>query len=62
MDQGARVDPSYAKLAAVTVLMGRSPTMAAYLAQVQALNAKAADVYRSMNFYRIAEFNDRHLR
>ena len=36
--------------------------MAAYLAQVQALNAKAADVYRSMNFYRIAEFNDRHLR
>ena len=42
--------------------MGRIPTMAAYLPQVQAVNAKAADVYRSMNFYQIAEFKDRHLR
>ena len=55
---GTRVCLSSAELAAVTALMGRIPTMAEYLAQVQAVNAKAADVYRYMNFDQIAEFKE----
>ncbi len=38
--------------------MGRIPTMAASLAQVQAVNAKAADVYRYTNFDQIADFRE----
>jgi len=53
-----RVYLSSAELAAVTALMGKIPTMAEYLAQVQAVNAKAADVYRYMNFDQIAEFKE----
>ena len=53
-----RVYLSSAELAAVTALMGRIPTMAEYLAQVPAVNAKAADVYRYMNFDQIAEFRE----
>jgi len=53
-----RVYLSSAELAAVTALMGRIPTMAEYLAQVQTVNAKAADVYRYMNFDQIAEFKE----
>jgi len=47
-----------AELAAVCALMGRIPTPAEYLAQVQAVNAKAADVYRYMNFDQIKEFSE----
>jgi aconitate hydratase 2/2-methylisocitrate dehydratase len=53
-----RVYLSSAELAAVTALMGRIPTMAEYLEQVGAVNAKAADVYRYMNFDQIAEFKE----
>jgi len=53
-----RVYLSSAELAAVTALMGRIPTMSEYLEQVQAVNAKAADVYRYMNFDQIAEFKE----
>ncbi|MFZ2629785.1 MAG: bifunctional aconitate hydratase 2/2-methylisocitrate dehydratase, partial [Rugosibacter sp.] len=51
-----RVYLSSAELAAVTALMGKIPTMAEYLVQVQVVNAKAADVYRYMNFDQIEEF------
>ncbi|MBK6631768.1 MAG: bifunctional aconitate hydratase 2/2-methylisocitrate dehydratase [Betaproteobacteria bacterium] len=47
-----------AELAAVCALMGKIPTVAEYLEQVKAVNAKAADVYRYMNFDQIAEFRD----
>ncbi|MCC2867960.1 MAG: bifunctional aconitate hydratase 2/2-methylisocitrate dehydratase [Candidatus Accumulibacter phosphatis] len=47
-----------AELAAVCALMGRIPTPAEYLEQVQTVNAKAADVYRYMNFDQIKEFSD----
>jgi aconitate hydratase 2/2-methylisocitrate dehydratase len=47
-----------AELAAVCALMGKIPTPAEYLEQVQAVNAKAADVYRYMNFDQIKEFSD----
>jgi len=53
-----RVYLGSAELAAVCALMGRIPTPAEYLEQVQAVNAKAADVYRYMNFDQIREFSE----
>jgi len=53
-----RVYLSSAELAAVTALMGKIPTMAEYLEQVKVVNAKAADVYRYMNFDQIKEFSE----
>ena len=49
---------SSAELAAVAALLGRIPTMAEYLAQVTAVNARAADIYRYMSFDKIASFKD----
>ncbi len=51
-----RVYLSSAELAAVTALMGRIPTVAEYMEQVQAVNAKAAEVYRYMSFDKIPMF------
>jgi len=53
-----RVYLSSAELAAVAALMGKLPTVAEYMAQVKTLEAKAADVYRYMNFDQIAEFKE----
>ncbi len=53
-----RVYLSSAELAAVCALMGKIPTVAEYMAQVQALNAKAGEVYRYMNFDQIKEFQE----
>jgi aconitate hydratase 2/2-methylisocitrate dehydratase len=53
-----RVYLGSAELAAVCALMGRIPTVAEYLEQVKAVNTKAADVYRYMNFDQIAEFRE----
>ncbi|SIQ22752.1 aconitase [Aromatoleum tolulyticum] len=53
-----RVYLGSAELAAVCALMGKIPTVGEYMEQVQAVNAKAADVYRYMNFDQIAEFSD----
>ena len=47
-----------AELAAVCALLGRIPTVAEYLAQVEPLNKKAAEVYRYMNFDQIAAFSE----
>ena len=52
-----RVYLASAELAAVAALLGRIPTMAEYLEQVQSLNAKADDVYRYMNFDKIKDFS-----
>ncbi len=52
-----RVYLASAELAAVAALLGRIPTMAEYLEQVQPLNAKADDVYRYMNFDKIKDFS-----
>ena len=45
-----RVYLGSAELAAVCALLGRIPTPAEYLAQVEVGNEKAADIYRYMNF------------
>ncbi len=47
---------SSAELAAVTALMGKIPSVAEYMEQVKSLEAKAADVYRYMNFNEIPQF------
>ncbi|BAL25269.1 bifunctional aconitate hydratase 2/2-methylisocitrate dehydratase [Azoarcus sp. KH32C] len=53
-----RVYLGSAELAAVCALMGKIPTVGEYMEQVQAVNAKAAEVYRYMNFDQIAEFSE----
>jgi aconitate hydratase 2/2-methylisocitrate dehydratase len=47
-----------AELASLCALMGKIPTVAEYMEGVKAVNAKAADVYRYMNFDQIKEFSD----
>jgi aconitate hydratase 2/2-methylisocitrate dehydratase len=47
-----------AELAAICALLGRIPTVAEYMEKVKAVNAKAADVYRYMNFDQITEFSE----
>jgi aconitate hydratase 2/2-methylisocitrate dehydratase len=47
-----------AELAAVCALTGKLPSVAEYMEQVQAVNAKAADIYRYMNFDQIPEFKE----
>jgi len=51
-----RVYLGSAELAAVCALLGRIPTPAEYLEQVNVVNAKAADIYRYMNFDQIPSF------
>jgi len=45
-----------AELSAMCALMGKIPSVDEYMTQIQAVNAKAADVYRYMNFDQIPEF------
>jgi aconitate hydratase 2/2-methylisocitrate dehydratase len=45
-----------AELAAVSALMGKIPTVQAYLAQVEVVNKKGIDIYRYMNFDQIEAF------
>ncbi|WP_068637657.1 bifunctional aconitate hydratase 2/2-methylisocitrate dehydratase [Thauera butanivorans] len=51
-----RVYLGSAELAAVCALMGKIPTVQEYMAQVEIVNQKAADIYRYMNFDQIEEF------
>jgi aconitate hydratase 2/2-methylisocitrate dehydratase len=53
-----RVYLGSAELSAVSALLGRLPTPAEYLEQVGIVNEKAADIYRYMNFDKIASFTD----
>jgi aconitate hydratase 2/2-methylisocitrate dehydratase len=47
-----------AELASVCALLGKIPTMAEYLANIGVLDKNAADIYRYMNFDKIADFRD----
>ena len=38
--------------------MGKIPSVAEYMEQIKVVNAKAADIYRYMNFDQIAEFKE----
>ncbi len=47
-----------AELVAICALIGKIPSVAEYMAQIKVVNAKAADIYRYMNFDQIAEFKE----
>ena len=47
-----------AELAAICALLGKIPTLTEYQDAVQGVNAKAAEIYRYMNFDQIAEFKE----
>ncbi|MBK7236812.1 MAG: bifunctional aconitate hydratase 2/2-methylisocitrate dehydratase [Sterolibacteriaceae bacterium] len=53
-----RVYLASAELASVCALMGKIPTVAEYMAQVEVVNKKAGDIYRYMNFDQIEEFKE----
>jgi aconitate hydratase 2/2-methylisocitrate dehydratase len=53
-----RVYLSSAELAAVCALMGKIPTVAEYMEQVNVVNQKAADISRYMNFDQIPAFRE----
>ena len=53
-----RVYLASAELSAVSALLGRLPNVEEYRQQFTAVNAKAADVYRYMNFDQISEFKE----
>ena len=51
-----RVYLSSAELAAVCALLGRIPTVAEYMQNIEAVNKNAGEVYRYMNFDQIDEY------
>ncbi|MDR0233317.1 MAG: bifunctional aconitate hydratase 2/2-methylisocitrate dehydratase [Zoogloeaceae bacterium] len=51
-----RVYLASAELSAISALLGRIPTLSEYMERIEPVNAKAADIYRYMNFDQIAEF------
>jgi aconitate hydratase 2/2-methylisocitrate dehydratase len=51
-----------AELAAVSAALGRLPSVAEYLERMEAVNAKAADIYRYMNFDQIETFRESKIR
>ena len=53
-----RVYLGSAELAAVCALLGRIPTPAEYMEQMEAVSKKAAGIYRYMNFDQIEEFKN----
>jgi aconitate hydratase 2/2-methylisocitrate dehydratase len=53
-----RVYLGSAELAAICALIGKIPSKEEYLEHVNVVNAKAADIYRYMNFDQISEFKD----
>lgn len=58
MGKDARVYLGSAELAAVCAQLGRIPTQAEYLAAVKMIDAMAGDIYRYLNFDRIAEYRE----
>ena len=51
-----RVYLGSAELAAICALLGRIPGVTEYMEHIETVNAKAADIYRYMNFDQIPEF------
>ena len=47
-----------AELSAIAALLGKLPTLAEYMERVKAIDAKAEDIYRYMNFDKIGEFRE----
>ncbi|MCB1762167.1 MAG: bifunctional aconitate hydratase 2/2-methylisocitrate dehydratase [Gammaproteobacteria bacterium] len=56
LGNGANVYLGSAELAVVCAVMGKIPTPAEYLQQVEGINTMADEIYRYLNFDQIAEF------
>lgn len=59
LGDGANVYLTSAELAAVGAILGRIPTPAEYLEYADKLNTMSAEIYRYLNFDKIAEFQQR---
>jgi aconitate hydratase 2/2-methylisocitrate dehydratase len=58
LGQDTQVFLGSAELAAISAQLGKLPSVAEYMERVQAVNAKASDVYRYMNFDQIEAFKE----
>ena len=57
LGNGANVYLGSAELAVVCAVMGRIPTPAEYLSQVEGINTMSDEIYRYLNFDQIARFS-----
>jgi aconitate hydratase 2/2-methylisocitrate dehydratase len=58
LGRNANVYLGSAELAAICSRLGRIPTKAEYMADIGVINEKGAEIYRYMNFDRIADYKD----
>ena len=58
LGQGSNVYLASAELASVAAVMGKLPTVAEYMQYANQIDSMSADIYRYMNFDRMAEYQD----
>lgn len=58
MGKDARVYLASAELSAISAILGRLPTAAEYQEKMAGINALAADIYRYLNFDRVAAYQE----
>jgi aconitate hydratase 2/2-methylisocitrate dehydratase len=58
LGKGANVYLSSAELAAVAAMLGRLPTVEEYMEKASAVNAKASDIYRYLNFHLMEKYRE----
>jgi aconitate hydratase 2/2-methylisocitrate dehydratase len=58
LGKGANVYLSSAELAAVAAMLGRLPTVEEYMGKAAAVNAKAENIYRYLNFNLMEKYRE----
>ena len=58
LGQGSNVYLASAELASVAAVMGKLPTVAEYMQYANTIDSMSGDIYRYMNFDRMAEYQD----
>jgi len=58
LGKGANVYLSSAELAAVAAMLGKLPTVEEYMEKAAAVNAKAEDIYRYLNFHLMEKYRE----
>ena len=59
LGQGANVYLASAELASVAAVMGKLPTVSEYMEYAKQIDSMSADIYRYLNFDRMAEYTDK---
>ena len=59
LGQGSNVYLASAELASVAAVMGKLPTVAEYMEYANKIDSMAGDIYRYLNFDRMAEYTDK---